>query len=111
MRFAMRIGKPPTNGTASHPHVTIERRPRDPQRVTDIIDLEALVGVQLLGQNALVAIFGRPPKVKSGGWIGGHDYGHPRRTWGVKKAVDEWAANRGLAVERDRDMSWFVTVL
>jgi len=47
-------------------------------------------------------------KVRPGGWIGGHDYGHPRRTWGVKKAVDEWAAKHGLAVERERDMTWFV---
>jgi hypothetical protein len=33
------------------------------------------------------------PKVKAGGWIGGHDYDHPnesqKKLWGVKKAVDE----------------------
>lgn len=33
------------------------------------------------------------PKVKPGGWIGGHDYNHPNESrngaWGVKRAVDE----------------------
>jgi hypothetical protein len=32
------------------------------------------------------------PKVKPGGWIGGHDYKHPmdaRGVWGVSRAVDE----------------------
>jgi hypothetical protein len=46
-------------------------------------------------------------KVKAGGWIGGHDCGHPRKTWGVTKAVDQWASERCVDVERDHDMTWF----
>jgi hypothetical protein len=41
------------------------------------------------------------PKVKTDGWIGGHDYG-PR--WGVKRAVDEWV---GKGVDKDKDSTWF----
>jgi hypothetical protein len=48
------------------------------------------------------------PKVRSGGWIGGHDDGHPRPEWGVTRAVDEWAVGR--EVERGRDGTWFVQV-
>jgi predicted O-methyltransferase YrrM len=33
------------------------------------------------------------PKVRSGGWVGGHDY-HPRKFPGVVKAVDEAYGNR-----------------
>jgi hypothetical protein len=47
------------------------------------------------------------PKVKVGGWIGGHDYGHPRKSWGVTKAVDQWASMRCVDVEWDDDMTWF----
>ena len=32
------------------PHVPIESRPREPQRLADVVDLQALVGVQLLGE-------------------------------------------------------------
>ena len=47
------------------------------------------------------------PKVKPGGWIGGHDYGHWRegRSYGVKKAVDSFAWPAGI--ETGRDWSWF----
>ena len=40
------------------------------------------------------------PKVKLGGWIGGHDYSE---RWGVKRAVDETTQE----VERDADATWF----
>lgn len=43
------------------------------------------------------------PKVKKGGWIGGHDYNHPRLP-GVKKAVDEAFNN----LELDDNRTWFV---
>lgn len=48
------------------------------------------------------------PKVKPGGWIGGHDYGHRNPRWGVTQAVDEFAAGLGLEVERGRDLTWFL---
>jgi hypothetical protein len=48
------------------------------------------------------------PKVSPGGWIGGHDYGHPRPEWGVTRAVDEWAAGREVVTGRDG--TWFVGV-
>jgi hypothetical protein len=44
------------------------------------------------------------PKVKPGGWIGGHDYGNLPRFPGVQKAVDE-AFPEG--VELDGDCTWF----
>lgn len=46
------------------------------------------------------------PKVKPGGWFGGHDYGH---AWfpGLKTAVDQWARAERVEVEV-RGMSWIV---
>jgi len=51
-------------------------------------------------------------KVKPGGWIGGHDYGHAKEgvQYGVKRAVDEWAKERGLAIETDEDFTWFCKI-
>lgn len=46
------------------------------------------------------------PKIRPGGWIGGHDYGHAKFP-GVREAVDRWASGRGLAVERGRDSTWW----
>jgi len=43
------------------------------------------------------------PKIKSGGWLCGHDYGYFD---GVTKAVDELFKN----VEQDTDYTWFVRV-
>jgi len=48
------------------------------------------------------------PKVKPGGWIGGHDYDHPmekKGKWGVKAAVDEVFGN---AVETGVEHTWWV---
>ena len=45
------------------------------------------------------------PKVKKGGWIGGHDYDHPRLQ-GVKRAVDE--AFIGKKIDLDDNRTWFV---
>lgn len=45
------------------------------------------------------------PKVRSGGWIGGHDYDCPRFP-GVKAAVDALLIN----VEQGRDRTWFAPV-
>ena len=44
-------------------------------------------------------------KVKPGGWIGGHDYDHPRLP-GVKMAVDE--AFMKEDIELDDNRTWFV---
>lgn len=52
------------------------------------------------------------PKVKEGGWIGGHDYRNPdpRFRFGVDRAVDEWAAASGAAIETDLNFTWFARV-
>ena len=42
------------------------------------------------------------PRVRRGGILCGHDYFSPRNAkgqWGVKRAVDEWAAESGIVVE------------
>lgn len=46
-------------------------------------------------------------KVKKGGWIGGHDYNHPRLP-GVKQAVDE--AFPENSIELDDNRTWFVWI-
>lgn len=49
------------------------------------------------------------PKVKAGGWIGGHDYKNtdPRFAFGVEQAVDAAARRHGLTVETDQNFTWF----
>lgn len=47
------------------------------------------------------------PKVKVGGIIGGHDYGHPNFP-GVKRAVDEFFSPFGWAVHTEGEGVWWV---
>ena len=53
------------------------------------------------------------PKIKPGGWIGGHDYNNPGTAnrplaFGVTEAVNEFFGSLGLAVALDGDFTWFV---
>lgn len=51
------------------------------------------------------------PKVKSGGVLSWHDYGgmgDKRRGWGVKRAVDEFAAEYGYEVHSNHIVAWVV---
>ena len=48
------------------------------------------------------------PRVKPGGWLGGHDYKVPGFGNGVAAAVDHWAESGGLPVELDAFFTWFV---
>jgi hypothetical protein len=48
------------------------------------------------------------PKVRPGGWLGGHDYGLPGLNGAVDRAVGEFAAREGLAVELDAFFTWFI---
>lgn len=52
------------------------------------------------------------PKVKSGGWIGGHDYQNPdaRFCFGVDRAVDEWIEETGRTLETDLNFTWWARV-
>lgn len=47
------------------------------------------------------------PKVKPGGWIGGHDYGQHETGPEVVRAVDHFASMHGLQVETDAFFTWF----
>lgn len=49
------------------------------------------------------------PKLKPGGLLSGHDYDHPDfPEFGVKRAVDDFAAHRGLSVELGDNLTWFI---
>lgn len=52
------------------------------------------------------------PKIKPGGWIGGHDYKNtdPAFKFEVDKAVDAWAYATGRTVETDANFTWFARV-
>lgn len=53
------------------------------------------------------------PKVRIGGWIGGHDYANPDpqfRFDGVDRAVAEWAERSGAKIELDGNFTWFSRV-
>lgn len=50
------------------------------------------------------------PKVRRGGWIGGHDYQNHEPGYdfsGVKRAVDEWSTG---PVETDLNFTWFARI-
>lgn len=50
------------------------------------------------------------PKVKPGGWIGGHDYRNTDPAYdfsGVDRAVNEWASAWGVVVEEDANFTWW----
>lgn len=50
------------------------------------------------------------PKLKPNGLFSGHDYDHPEfPSWGVKRAVDEFAASNGLSMSFGENMTWFIT--
>jgi len=49
------------------------------------------------------------PRVRAGGWLGGHDYLHTAAyPFGVIAAVTAAAAHAGWQIETDRDHTWFV---
>jgi hypothetical protein len=49
------------------------------------------------------------PKVKPGGLLCGHDYDNPDfPEFGVKRAVDEYAATTGRQVELGDNLTWFI---
>lgn len=49
------------------------------------------------------------PKIKPGGWIGGHDYENPDPSFafGVTQAVDDWAWSSGRPIETDLNFTWW----
>lgn len=47
------------------------------------------------------------PKIRIGGWFGGHDYMHERFP-GVTRAVDEFATAIKAQVERGLDHTWWI---
>lgn len=50
------------------------------------------------------------PKVKPGGWVGGHDYGLPTLEGSVSRAVDEFIEHSGLVLELCSFYTWFARV-
>jgi uncharacterized Rossmann fold enzyme len=51
------------------------------------------------------------PKVKSGGWLGGHDYMNTQFSkFGVTQAVNEFVAQSGLKLETGQNYCWFVRI-
>lgn len=51
------------------------------------------------------------PKIKLGGWLCGHDYDHPDfPDFGVKKAVDKFAAKNEFNLELGLNYTWFVKI-
>jgi uncharacterized Rossmann fold enzyme len=51
------------------------------------------------------------PKITLGGWLCGHDYDNPAfPQFGVKRAVDEFVAARGLTLELGENLTWFTRI-
>ena len=51
------------------------------------------------------------PKIKSGGLFSGHDYNNTEfPDFGVKQAVDEFVASKGLVLALGDNFTWFVTL-
>jgi Protein of unknown function DUF115/Methyltransferase domain len=50
------------------------------------------------------------PKLKPGALLSGHDYDNPvDQTWGVARAVQEFAKSNGYAVTLSENFTWFIT--
>lgn len=50
-------------------------------------------------------------KVKTGGYLSGHDYDNKEYPcFGVKQAVDEWARERGIEIELGDNYTWFAKI-
>lgn len=48
------------------------------------------------------------PKVKTGGYLCGHDYNNPDfPSWGVEKAVSEFCQEKGLTADLGHNLTWF----
>lgn len=53
------------------------------------------------------------PKIREGGWLCGHDYNTRKDKtgeYGVKRAVDEWAAKHDKEIELGKNNTWFIKV-
>lgn len=48
------------------------------------------------------------PKVKKGGWIGGHDWENKNTYGDVKTAVEKFFKDRISEIELDRNTTWFI---
>jgi hypothetical protein len=50
------------------------------------------------------------PKVKSGGWLSGHDYGNldPRHRYGVNQAVDQFSTEMDVGFKLDAGHTYFM---
>ena len=64
-------------------------------------------------QGCLQSISAWAPKVKPGGWLGGHDYGpndrnHNAPLYGVTEAVHTFCRQTGLAFQLDKQTTWWV---
>ena len=46
--------------------------------------------------------------IEEGGFLCGHDYGHPSPDWGVAEAVHEFSKAQSLPFELGADGTWFV---
>lgn len=56
----------------------------------------------------LSAIYAYWPLIKRGGFLCGHDYGHPSPDWGVAKAVHKFAEMKELRVTLGCDGFWCI---
>ncbi len=98
-----------------------ENRARHFPGRADVIALPSVEAAALVGERSLDLVFldadhsmegvtadlaAWAPKVKPGGWIGGHDYANPDPAFHfeVKRAVDEWA---GDDIETDLNFTWW----
>lgn len=50
------------------------------------------------------------PKIRSGGWLGGHDLNNrdPRFKFGVDEAVANFSAEIGIPFEADQGLTWWI---
>jgi hypothetical protein len=93
-------------------------------RRAEIIRLKSLEAAQLVPDDSLDFVFidadhsyeackadiiAWYPKVRDGGFIGGHDYANGGFSFGetVKRAVDEMIPSYGLTLELDENYTWF----
>lgn len=90
------------NRTKIYRATSIEAATSVPNHSMDMVFIDADHSYKAVKQDIATWL----PKVKSGGYLGGHDYAHPHYNFGVKQAVDEIFS----MVELDGDYTWFVRI-
>ena len=98
-------------GAGRRRHVLVQASPQAARNFADDALDFAFIDGNHLYESVQGDIFAWWPKIRAGGLLAGHDYGvygDANGKWGVRRAVDEFAAALRCGVDVGRDGVWSV---